>query len=106
MPRRYSQRDWTAATIDNSMDFCRSAAARATDCFGIAPFSASGRAVCFCGGAIDHMDVPIGRLHQSFKQAAAIFLWLTSDGSDCRQLLEVRSRLDNPAIGNRIAGRG
>lgn len=34
-----------------------------------APFSASGRAVCFCGRAIDHMDVPIGRLRQSFKQS-------------------------------------
>lgn len=37
LPRRYSQRDWTAATIDNSMDFCRSAASRATDCLGICP---------------------------------------------------------------------
>ena len=26
LSRCYSQRDWTAATIDNSMDFCRSAA--------------------------------------------------------------------------------
>lgn len=32
------------------------------------PFSASRRAMCFCGGAVDHMDVPICRLHQSFKQ--------------------------------------
>ena len=37
LSRRYPQRDWTAATIDNSMDFCRSAASRATDCFGIRP---------------------------------------------------------------------
>lgn len=29
------------------------------------PFSASGRAVCFCGGAIDHKDVPIGRLRKA-----------------------------------------
>lgn len=29
--------DGTAATIDNSMDFCRSTAARATDGLGIGP---------------------------------------------------------------------
>jgi hypothetical protein len=37
LPRCYSQGDWTATTIDNSMDFCRSAASRATDCLGIGP---------------------------------------------------------------------
>ena len=32
------------------------------------PFSARGGSVCLCGGAVDHVNVPIGRLHQSFKQ--------------------------------------
>ncbi len=32
------------------------------------PFSASGGAVRFCGGAVDHVNVLICRLHQGFKQ--------------------------------------
>ena len=32
------------------------------------PFSASSRSVRFCGGAIDHMNIPISRLNQGFKQ--------------------------------------
>lgn len=38
------------------------------------PFSASGRAVCFCGGAIDHMDVAVARLYQRLKQSPPYFL--------------------------------
>lgn len=34
-----------------------------------APFSASGGTMGFCGRAIDHMDIPISHLHQSFKQS-------------------------------------
>lgn len=33
-----------------------------------APFSARGGSGRLCGGAVDHVKVPIGRLHQSFKQ--------------------------------------
>ena len=37
LPRRYLERERTAATVDNSMDFCRSAASRAADRLIIRP---------------------------------------------------------------------
>jgi hypothetical protein len=32
------------------------------------PFSASSGSMCFCGGTVDHMNIPISRLNQGFKQ--------------------------------------
>ena len=37
LARRYLERDGAAATVDNSMDFCRSPAARAADRLDIGP---------------------------------------------------------------------
>lgn len=58
LSRRYFDRNGRAASIDNRIDFCRSAASRATDCLSIRPaFYSVPRSVSLGGRAVDHKVV-------------------------------------------------
>lgn len=63
----------------------------------------TGALLRWCYRSYEYPDQPS---EPRLQTTAAICLWQTSDGSDCRWLLEAHSRLDNPAIGSRIARHG
>ncbi|MBV9825250.1 MAG: hypothetical protein JO001_06215 [Alphaproteobacteria bacterium] len=91
----YHERGGTTAIIDNSMDFCRSPAARAADRLErSAPLSTGRRAMCLGRGAVDHLDATwIGDCQRGELLSADVRAGRgTKEIEDCRRSADNRRR--------------
>jgi hypothetical protein len=105
LSRCYSQRGWTAATIDTSIDFVDLPPSERPIASASAPLFRQQRIDVLLRWYCLSYEYPNQPSEPRLQTAAAICLWHTSDGSDHRRLLVAHSRLDNPVIGSLIARR-